>query len=47
MHERPQPQCDLLGIAAHLVALAVERHLVDDIREAVVAGPKHVLGFLE
>src|SRR5436190_411939 len=45
--ERPQSQCNLLRISAHLVALAVACNLVDDVREARMAGAHDMLGLFE
>src|SRR5262245_34023468 len=47
MHEGPHSQCNLLRVSAHLVALAVEGNLVDEVGKAGVTSPQHVLGLLE
>ena len=40
MHEGPQSQCNLLRVSAHLVALAVEGDLVDELGKAGVSRPR-------
>src|SRR6516225_9478149 len=47
MDEGPEPKSDLLRIAAYLVALAVERDLLNEMAKAFVAGVEHVLGLLK